>query len=615
YDHIVVGSGPAGSIVARRLADAGKQVLLLEAGGPSQASLGGKDSFDGPLTRFDIPGFWSSLAEYPDYHWSGFNLPGVIAGKTLGGSGVQNAMLYVRCTELDLKQWNMSDVWSWDRMLGTFLSMEDYCALPAAATTPLSYHHTETPGTTTAERIVTAQPSEVDPVARPFLDAAKACGIPVTSDFNAPGGREGVGYYNFNIRGGVRDSVASRFLGPMLEGRFPLSLTGVSSSKKGTYQFASNPADSGYANFDIAIGATVKRIFKNGEAHAVLGPSIVLGAGTLGSPKILMNSGIGPADVLSKAGVCIRVDSPQVGRNLRDHPVVGMTFPIKPSLSSRYPSAYDLLARWGEYTRLTSDSAAVSHKCPGRNHSLTGVGVMSSPGISTGGFLTSPFAKSRSKEIGLGGATQPDIQLTIFPTVSEPHMTLLKIPERNSSPVGSYNCEKNILITVSLLDPIGRYNLELNSTFPIDSPPTFNLPSGISSYLHSLDVKRLLWGIEEVRRIVDSAPLSELVGGEISPGGNIVSDELGKWVEDNTFPNSHWIGSSRMGPSTTISSGADAWKRDIRQSVTDERLRVRGVTGVYVTADASVIPVPPNGNVHSTVAAVASRAAEFILDD
>lgn len=684
YDHVVVGSGPAGSIVARRLADAGKEVLLLEAGGPSTASLGGTDSFDGPLTRFDIPSFWSSLADFSEYHWGGFGTPGIIAGKVLGGSGVENAMLYVRCTSLDVKRWNMTQEWSWESMLDVYLTLEDYCP-PSSLSTPdtssNAYHTVVSPSVVDdSERMVNARPNEIDPVARPFIEAATEFGISRTNDFNAPNGREGVGFFNFNIRGGVRDSVAGRFLAPMLSGRFPLSTTGVSSSTHGgAYQQNTDPADSEYANFDIAIKATVQKLrlsgggrrnvirceqvdkgvadgafqqeddslyaeylrrvegmslltwVKNffggtslahnpvprafavtfsqkgvektvflkkpkvsidpqsGETLPVLGPSVILAAGALGSPKILMNSGIGPVSVLQQAGICARVSSPQVGRNLYDHPTLGMVLSIKPGISAQYPDAYELLSKWGEYTNKTKEWRSVSVKCPQRsgdaaNASLSGFDLLSSPGISSGAFITSPYAKGRSKAIGLGKETQPDIQLTVFPTMSEPHMYLIeKYQKKHYTDSNSYTNSKNMLITVSLLDPIGWHVLELNNSSPVEGSVLFNLPEGQSSYLHPLDVKRLAWGVQQVRGILSSSSMSSVVSEELSPGRAVVSDVLDEWIEANVFPNSHWVGSLRMGPSQLgAAQSPHSWQTDILDSVLDERLRVRGVTGVYV---------------------------------
>lgn len=391
YDYIIVGSGPAGSIIARRLTDAGLDVLLLEAGGGSQYNLGGSDSFGGQMTRFDIPLFWSTIAQYPQYHWEGFNVPGVIAGKAVGGSGVENAMLYVRCTELDIARWNMSDEWSWPQLLQAYLDMESYCPPsepPDSASTDPPYHTILDDNTMTSsqERIVTSRPTYQDPVGPQFYKAASAYGIKTTDDFNAPGGREGVGYFDFNIRNGIRDSVANRFLGPMLSGR-ALTKKGISIGA------SSNRISNQYANFDIGIHATVHkilmsggektcheissssnssygrdtyeketepeslsfwhRVFNNLFRHASISsdvkarafgvqfvqggilqsaylkppkvsisrdggtrqttnPSVVVSAGALGSPKLLMNSGIGPADVLQRSGVCSRIDSPQV---------------------------------------------------------------------------------------------------------------------------------------------------------------------------------------------------------------------------------------------------------------------------------------------------------------
>ena len=105
YDYIVVGAGPAGSVITRKLVDAGYEVLLLEAGKETQHDLGGSDRFGGPLTRFDIPFLWSAIPEFHEYHW---DLPEGMIAKGLGGCGIHNAMLYIRALRIDFIKWNVS---------------------------------------------------------------------------------------------------------------------------------------------------------------------------------------------------------------------------------------------------------------------------------------------------------------------------------------------------------------------------------------------------------------------------------------------------------------------------------------------------------------------------
>ena len=200
-----------------------------------------------------------------------------------------------------------------------------------------------------------------------------------------------------------------------------------------------------------------------------------------------------------------------------------------------------------------------------------------------------------------------------------------------------------MLIAVTLLTPTARMRVVLNGTHPLSAVPTIlsvpatdgndplipttttsssllhavpsskttDSPSSSTStttinekveYLSEIDVNKLEWGIQQVRKILATPPLLQLLGGETSPGGNIPSggDELQRWVRENVYPNSHWVG--------TCSMGGDGGK----SSVVDEALKVYGVERLRV-ADASVIPIIPNGNVHSTVVAIAHHGAELIV--
>ena len=105
FDYIIVGAGPAGSVITRKLVDAGYDVLLLEAGKETQHDLGGIDRFGGPITRFDIPFLWSAITKFHEYHWE---LPEGMIAKGLGGCGIHNAMLYIRALKTDFMRWNVS---------------------------------------------------------------------------------------------------------------------------------------------------------------------------------------------------------------------------------------------------------------------------------------------------------------------------------------------------------------------------------------------------------------------------------------------------------------------------------------------------------------------------
>ncbi|WIV55449.1 GMC family oxidoreductase [Amycolatopsis nalaikhensis] len=294
-DYVIVGAGSAGSALARRLLDAGRTVHVLEAG-PADTDEA-IHSPQGWPTLLAGPRDWTVMT-VPQEHANGRSLfwP---RGKVLGGSSSLNGMIYMRGHRTDYDGWAAQGCtgWGWDDVRPLFLRSEDHLA-------GADEHHA-TGGPLPVSRIETPHPT-----AQAFVDAAVAAGHKRTEDFNGEDMR-GVGFTEMTVRDGRRMSAWQSFVAPVLD-------------HPGLTVTTSALIDRVVVENGRAVGV---EYLVDGERHVARAEGeVVLSAGTIGSPAILLRSGIGPAAHLREVGVDVVADVAGVGENLHDHPLISVVY-------------------------------------------------------------------------------------------------------------------------------------------------------------------------------------------------------------------------------------------------------------------------------------------------
>lgn len=534
YDFIVVGAGSAGCVLANRLsADPANKVLLLEAGGRDSNPLFRLPMLMGKLFQSGIYN-WHYHTE-PEPHLDGRSLYWP-RGKALGGSSTINGMIYVRGNRHDYDRWAQLGLpgWSYDEVLPAFRRSEGHIQRKDG------YHGSE-------GELTVCRARSTNPLHNVFAQAGGEAGYPLNDDFNGED-QEGFGKFDFTIRKGKRWSTSYAFLRPVL-GRPNLTVETRALTRRILME-------KGRAvGVEFQQGGTVRSVRAARE--------IVVCAGTVNSPQLLLLSGIGPADELAAHGISPVVDLPGVGKNLQDHVDCVMVYECtKPVTLYRDLRADRLIWSVIEGT-------------------LFGRGVATTFPYEAGAFM-----KSRADLVA------PDIQVHFMPALEKTANLHFPNPFRKKVAV---EANHGFTLRVGPVNPESRGEITLRSADPSQAPKIQ------ANYLETeFDRRTMISGIRMTREVIGQKAFDPYRGKELAPGPERMSDaELVAWLRATAMTTFHPVGTCKMGNDP--------------MAVVDARLKVRGVEGLRV-ADASIMPIISSGNTNAPAIMIGERAADFILE-
>ncbi|MGA1072096.1 MAG: choline dehydrogenase [Pseudohongiellaceae bacterium] len=527
FDYIIVGAGSAGCVLANRLsANPANQVLLLEAGGSDKnifVQMPTALAYPMASERFN----WGYHSE-PEPCLDGRRIT-CPRGKGLGGTSSINGMVYVRGNPHDFEEWEAEGAkgWGYRDCLPYFKKAEtwikggdDY----RGGDGPLG--------------VCAGNDMKLNPLYRAFIDAGIEAGYPETEDYNGLH-QEGFGPMHMTVRDGVRESTSRAYLRPVLH-RPNLRLVTHALAKK--IEFDKSRA----AGIVVEIAGKTEFIGAKKE--------VLIAAGAIASPMLLLCSGIGAREDLSEVGVRQKVELPGVGKNLQDHLEVYFQFWCKKPVS------------------LNSKLGLFSKGIIGAEWLLTKKGLGA-----TNHFESCAFIRSSN------GLKAPDIQYHFLPAAMRYDGT---------PSISGHGFQVHV----------GPNKPKSRGRVKITSADTAASPSILFNYL-AADEDRDAWRrcIRLTREIINQPAMDAYRGEEIQPGAQVASDEeIDRWVRENVESAYHPAGTCKMG------------RADDPLSVVDAECRVHGLDNLRVI-DASVFPTLPNGNINAPVIMVAEKMADKLL--
>ncbi|WP_236000236.1 GMC family oxidoreductase [Bradyrhizobium uaiense] len=522
YDVVIVGAGAAGCVVASYLAEhTNASIALIEAGDID------RDPF------IHIPAGFANILAHDRHVWKYETVPqhgtkrAYRSGKVLGGGSSINAMCYVRGQIRDFAAWQdavgNTGNWSYEDLLPVFMAQENNDTFHD------EYHGID-------GGLAVQLPKGINKLNQYCLKAFQEYGIPYNPDYNGKS-QIGVSPVQSTVGDQRRCSAVDAYLRPHLtSGRVTL-LTG----KTVVRILIENKR---------AVGV---ELMDNG-LERITAKEVVLSAGTVHSPTILMHSGIGPAEQLRQQGIAVIVDSPEVGENLHDHPMVPVRVYVKGDLG---------------YQAAAQGLGSVK---AGLRYLVTKDGPASGNGIET---VTHWNPSDFSAE--------PTIQCYHAPIVLTEQL----------GPAGD---RSGITFELVVLQPKSRGWVRLADSDPA-SMPLIN-PNFIGE---EKDLRAAVDSVRAIRKVMAQRSLATVIEEELDPGPHIQSDaEIGEWVKRVVTTMWHPVGTCRMGQD--------------ERAVVDARLRVRGVDGLRVI-DASIMPNITSGNTNAPTQALARHASAMLVED